>query len=104
MPPTEAQLKLHTGWKNLKGKYVQFTTTHKLNFNGGLGAELDKMNAKWGTPAAKASAEKVIKAATGYRIAIQGKKEFPKQAAKEMLEKLQEILYVADKAKKGEWD
>lgn len=72
-----AEMKLHSDWKNAKGKAAEFVKANKLSFNDGLGPQLETMWKKWGTPAGVEAAKKVTKIATGYRIKIDGAKAVP---------------------------
>lgn len=74
---TPIELSLASKWKEAKGRAAEFVKLNKLNFNGGLSPEIQKMVNKWGTPAGATAAKKVTTIATGYRIKIDGAKNVP---------------------------
>ena len=58
---------LHKEWQDFKaGPAAEMIKLAKLNFNGGLGPQLDTLDAKWGKPDGAKSAEKIKGLVTNY--------------------------------------
>ncbi|MBL8292909.1 MAG: hypothetical protein JNN08_13780 [Bryobacterales bacterium] len=57
---------LHTEWKNIKARYATEIKTAKINFNKGLGPQLDIMASKPNTEAAAKASLKVHQYCVDY--------------------------------------